>query len=73
MSERTISIDQIFSVQELADALRIWKRNTTPAKEICEKIVKPNMARVNTKLGQENDPTYLAYMVEYVFDRVEKR
>lgn len=29
-------------------------------------VIDPNMERINTALGQENDPDYLAYMVEYL-------
>lgn len=36
------------------------------AKDICRVIIQPNIARINTQLGQENDEMYLAYMVEYV-------
>lgn len=32
----------------------------------CDQIIKPNIAEINVKLGQENDPKYLAYAVEYV-------
>jgi hypothetical protein len=32
---------------------------------ICEEVIKPNLVAINEKLGQENDPRYLAYMVEY--------
>ena len=38
----------------------------TFAKIICEKIIKPNILSINNKLGQKNDPMYLAYMVEYL-------
>jgi hypothetical protein len=37
------------------------------AKDICEKIIQPNRAVINQKLGQENDPMYLAYCCEFVF------
>ena len=36
------------------------------AKLICEEVIKPNIEAINRKLGQENDPMYLAYMVEYL-------
>lgn len=32
-----------------------------------ENIIKPNLDRINLQLGQENDPDYLSYMIEYVF------
>lgn len=36
------------------------------ARKICEQIVKPSINRINQKLGQENDPMYISYMIEYV-------
>jgi hypothetical protein len=35
------------------------------AKKIHDEIIRPSIARINRALGQENDPMYLAYMVEY--------
>jgi hypothetical protein len=34
-------------------------------KAITERIIEPNMARINRALNQENDPRFLAYAVEY--------
>lgn len=42
------------------------------ANKFCEDVTKPNIARINAALGQENDPKYLAYMVEYVVSRAAK-
>jgi len=35
---------------------------------ICEEIIKPNIQVMNKKLGQANEPMFLAYSVQYVFD-----
>jgi hypothetical protein len=32
---------------------------------VLKEIINPNMERINTKLGQENDADYLAYAVEF--------
>lgn len=42
------------------------------AKEICQKVIKPNIKAINKKLGQENEPMYLAYACEYVISQAEK-
>lgn len=42
------------------------------AKRICEQVIVPNLTEINRKLGQENDPMYLAYMCEYVLTIVAK-
>jgi len=41
------------------------------AKLICEEIIKPNLDRINKKLGQENDAMYLAYACEYTVSKTE--
>lgn len=43
------------------------------ADEIAEKIINPNIDRINTSLGQENDPKYLGYVCEYVLMQAMKR
>lgn len=35
------------------------------AKQIHDEVIKPNISTINKLLGQENDPMYLAYAVEY--------
>lgn len=35
------------------------------ATDICEQVIAPNIEEINRKLGQENNPKYLAYAVEY--------
>jgi len=34
-------------------------------KTLLEKIIQPNMAAIDQKLGQKNDPDYLAYALEF--------
>jgi len=36
------------------------------AKKICDEVIAPNLDEINRKLGQENDPMYLAYACEHV-------
>lgn len=43
-------------------------RNLKVAREIRNKIIAPNIERINKALGQENNTMYLAYMVEYVIN-----
>jgi hypothetical protein len=48
-------------------------REVQTAKRICDEIIKPQMHRINEALGQDNDPLYLAYSVEYVIGRAFNR
>lgn len=49
--------------EEIAKAIRL--RNAASIKRY---IIEPNIKRINETLGQENDPMYLAYAVEYAID-----
>lgn len=35
---------------------------------IRDNVIAPNMEEINRKLGQENDPDYIAYAVQHVFN-----
>jgi len=69
------------TVEEVVAAIKIYKeaKEGTFAHKCAEDIITPVLPRINAKLGQENHPLYLAYMVEYVFiqsgvkERVEER
>jgi hypothetical protein len=40
--------------------------NLFPNREVIrDQIIKPNLAVINQKLGQENDPDYLSYAIVY--------
>ena len=39
------------------------------AKSIRDEVIIPNIEEINKKLGQENDPMYLAYACEYLFSK----
>lgn len=57
---KTITLGDFLNDQQLNRALKLKK-----ASLICEYIIKPNIDTINKKLGQENDPMYLSYMIEY--------
>lgn len=61
----TITIDQFLNEEQIKKAIQLKK-----AKEICEEIIKPNIETINTLLGQENDPMYLAYATEYILSQI---
>lgn len=58
---------------QIAQALAIWKASTTPAQEIADKVIGPNLAEINRRLGQDNDPKFLAYACEHTFNQTETR
>lgn len=60
-SKKTVLITDFLTERQIQRALKL-----RTAKPICEEIIKPNIDNINRLLGQENDPMYLAYVVEYV-------
>ncbi len=68
---KTVSVNSFLTKQELFQAATLaqYTKNGKLASTICEKIITPNIERINHKLGQENDPMFLAYMVEHSLGR----
>lgn len=65
-----VTIGMILTDQEIATAAAIFQNDQNNFhKRVLEELVKPNMERINKSLGGENDPSYLAYMIEYAFLR----
>lgn len=61
-----ICIGDFLTDDEIQQVLDIVKAGYhRPVQVICDKITKPNSERINKALGQENDPKFLAYMIEY--------
>jgi hypothetical protein len=68
---KNVLLTDFLTCHQLGQALSIYKENL-PANRvniIQQKVIEPNMGEINRKLGQENDPRYLAYAVVYVFDQ----
>lgn len=67
--ERTVSIKDFLSTVQIRKAIAIYKRKPANLhKELLEQIILPNMAEINRKLGQENNPDYMAYAVEFALN-----
>lgn len=58
---KSVTLKDFLTDREIRRAIELQH-----ARPICEEIIKPSIARINRDLGQENDPMYLAYVVEYV-------
>ena len=71
---KQVVITDFLTEDEIALALQLFNdpNRTKPYSEVvCEQITRPNLSRINRALGQDNDPKYLAYMVEYVMTQVK--
>lgn len=68
-----VSLDQFLSIQQITLAHDIWKTDRANFHErVYKEIIGPNMAEINAKLGQANDPHYLTYAAEFVFTEMDK-
>lgn len=66
MNEKKISVADFLTEEEIEQAIKLGS-----AKEICSKIIEPNIDRINKAIGGENYPLYLAYMVEFVINQAK--
>lgn len=64
---KTIAVGQILTEKEMKKALKLYDsaENHTFADRCASEIISPVIDRINQASGQENDPKYLAYCVEY--------
>jgi len=64
--QRTITIGDFLTDTEIEQALSLYQKTPEKFHKLCkEQIIAPNIERINAKLGQENDPDFLAFAVEY--------
>ena len=71
---KAITITEFLTEAEVKRAVELYKQvRTGYARLLCEEVIRPNLARINATLGQENNPLYLAYAVEYVITQVVQR
>jgi hypothetical protein len=64
---RYVRAPEFLTEDEIQLAARMWVEDKQHyANRVCEKIIRPNIARINRSLGQENDPWYLAHALEFV-------
>jgi hypothetical protein len=68
---KDIKLPDFLTESEIKQVVRIYKQHKDDgaAAKICKEVIEPNLERINESLGQENDPSYLAYACEYVMMR----
>jgi len=64
---KTLPIGQILTQKEMKEAIRLYKKCATSqfAERCAVEIIEPIIDRINEASGQENDPKYLAYCIEF--------
>lgn len=68
MLDKKVTIGQFLTNEQIIEAFKLKK-----ASPICEQVIKPNLKEINEKLGQDNDPMYLAYMIEYLINKDKRQ
>lgn len=68
-----IELREILSEEEIRAAFRIYKSDPSGmgARKIAKEIIEPKIEEINARLGQDNDPLYLAYACEYAFTQTD--
>jgi len=64
---KTITVGEILNPKEMKEALKLYKiaERHKFAERCAAEIIRPAIKRINKNTGQENDPMYLAYCVEF--------
>jgi hypothetical protein len=72
-AQKTLALPQFLTRSQIYEASNLFKTYGDRAVEqIQAQVIEPNMATINAKLGQENDPKYLAYAVVYVLSQARE-
>ena len=71
---KNVTLPQFLTDAQIAKAVMLYEIDGIDATEqILERVIEPNMAAINAKLGQENDPRYLAYAVVYALSQAARK
>lgn len=69
---KTVAIGDFLTREQSELVVKLWgecKSGRLFRAAVVEKVIVPNLAEINRKLGQENDARFLAYAVEYALSR----
>jgi hypothetical protein len=67
---KSIALPEFLTRWQIAEATALYQVYGMDAvAKIQAQIIEPNMTTIDAKLGQENDPRYLAYAVVYVLSQ----
>jgi hypothetical protein len=72
---KSVTLPDFLTEDQIEAAITLYEKlkNTGRfANECAKQIIEPNIAEINRKLGQDNDPRYLAYACEYAFNQTTK-
>lgn len=68
---KMVKLSDFLTDSQIASAVKIGQDYSADLTKMVTKlekdIMRPNIEQINAKLGQKNDPRYMAYMAAYVF------
>jgi hypothetical protein len=65
---KAVRLHDFLTSSQIRAAIRIWVHDRYHFHErVLDEVITPAMPDINRKLKQENDPRYIAYMIEFVF------
>ncbi len=66
---KTVALGNILTETEIKYALKLYEEadRASFAERCAAEVIRPVIDRINEATGQQNDPLYLAYTVEFAF------
>ena len=70
----TVTIRDYLTDDEIRQGIEMFKTSSSNfARKFADEVISPVIQRINTKLGQQKDPLFLAYAVQFVIEKVAIR
>lgn len=70
-----VTLMTFLTKDQIDAALALWRRPHMERlfhSDVRREIVEPNIEEINRKLGQKNDPDFIAFAIEYVFMQISR-
>ena len=61
---KTATLHDFLTDEQICRCIELKSR-----KRVLDEVLRPNIKTINEKLGQENDPAYLSFAVEYAMTK----
>ncbi|RDJ35099.1 MAG: hypothetical protein DWQ19_09705 [Crenarchaeota archaeon] len=70
---KDITINDFLSVPQIKAAWKIYQESPMGfARKCADEVIGPNIKKINKRLGQQNDPLFLAYLCEHAFNEYKE-
>lgn len=72
MEGKEVQLGDFLTDEQIREMVHIFREGGR-AKDVHDKVILPNMETINRKLGQENNPMFLAYVCEHAYGEYKRR